>query len=128
MAHDLATRNGRTAMAYFGEARWYRLGTKLDNPPIAAEAIEAAGLDYRAELVPLRTDEGISVPERKAVIRSDTRKVLGVVGNGYVPIQNAERFSFVDAVVARISPLPHGRSFGKRRTSLGKGNLGPERE
>lgn len=100
MARELATTNGKAAMAYFGETPWHRLGTKLDNPATAAEAIEAAGLDYRAELTALQTTEGILVPERKAVIRSDTRDVLGVVGTSYVPIQNAECFSFLDAVVA----------------------------
>ena len=42
MAHDLATTNGRTAMAYFGEVPWHRLGTSLEEPATAEEAIEAA--------------------------------------------------------------------------------------
>ncbi|MGA2255083.1 MAG: hypothetical protein ABSG53_10510 [Thermoguttaceae bacterium] len=37
MAHSLATINGQTAMAYFGEAP----GTELENPATAAKAIEA---------------------------------------------------------------------------------------
>lgn len=115
MAHELATTNGKTAMAYFGEKPWHGLGTKLDNPATAAEAIQAAGLNYRANLVPLMTDEGIAVPERKAVIRSDTRDVLGVVGNSYVPIQNGECFSFLDAVVAEGSLRYHTAG------ALGKG-------
>lgn len=40
------------------------------------------------------------MPQRKAVVRSDTGDVLGVVGNTYIPIQNVECFSFLDAVVA----------------------------
>lgn len=100
MAHDLATTNGRTAMMYAGEVPWHGLGTRLEEPATAREAIEAAGLDYRAELIPMVTEDGIEVPNRKAVIRNDTRQVLGVVGNSYVPIQNGECFSFLDAVVA----------------------------
>ncbi len=115
MAHDLATTNGKMAMAYFGETPWHRLGTKLDNPATAAEAIEAAGLGYQAELTPLKTDEGLAVLDRKAVIRSDTREVLGVVGTSYVPIQNAECFSFLDAVVAEGSLRYHSAG------ALGKG-------
>ena len=100
MAHDLATTNGRTAMAYFGELPWHRLGTRLDAPATAREVITAAGLDYSVELVPLRTMFGEPVPTRKAVVREDTRQVLGVVGNTYQPIQNRDCFNFLDSVVA----------------------------
>lgn len=100
MAHNLATTNGRTAMAYFGELPWHKLGTKLDNPATAAEAIGAAGLNYHVDLIPLFTQDGSPVPRRKGVIRSDTTQVLGTVGHGYIPIQNAESFSFLDTVVA----------------------------
>ena len=40
------------------------------------------------------------MPQRKAVVRGDTNQVLGVVGNSYIPIQNAEAFEFLDTVVA----------------------------
>ena len=100
MAHNLATTNGRTAMAYFGEAPWHKLGTKLENPATAAEAIEAAGLNYQVELVPLFTQAGNQVPRRQGVVRSDTSQILGTVGKGYTPIQNAEAFQFLDSVVA----------------------------
>ena len=100
MAHNLATTNGRTAMAYFGEAPWHKLGTKLENPATAAEAIEAAGLNYRVELVPLFTQAGNQIPRRQGVVRSDTNQILGTVGKGYTPIQNAEAFQFLDSVVA----------------------------
>jgi phage/plasmid-like protein (TIGR03299 family) len=100
MAHNLATTNGKAAMFYFGEAPWHKLGTKLENPATAAEAIEAAGLDYNVELVPLFTQAGISVPRRQGVIRSDTNQILGTVGKDYTPIQNTEAFQFLDSVVA----------------------------
>jgi phage/plasmid-like protein (TIGR03299 family) len=100
MAHELATINGRTAMMYVGEVPWHGLGTKLDSPATAREAITAAGLDYDVSLAGLVTVDGIPVPSKKAVIRSDTSDVLGVVGNTYQPIQNADCFSFLDAIVA----------------------------
>lgn len=115
MPNDLATTDGRPAMAYFGETPWHGLGTKLDNPATAAEAIQAAGLNYRADLVPMITEDGITVPDRKAVVRSDTQEVLGVVGNSYVPIQNGKCFSFLDAVVAEGSVRYHTAG------ALGKG-------
>ncbi len=100
MAHELAEANGKTSMAYFGETPWHGLGTKLDNPATSAEAIVSAGLDYDVNLVPLVTNDGRPTPQRKATVRSDTGAVLGVVGNTYTPIQNAEAFEFLDSVVA----------------------------
>ena len=100
MAHELATTNGRTAMMYAGEVPWHKLGTRLNEPATAREAIDAAGLNYLAELKPIQTSDGIPIPQRKAVIRSDSREVLGVVGNSYVPVQNHQAFGFLDAVVA----------------------------
>lgn len=101
MPHNLATTSdGRTAMMYTGEVPWHRLGTQLDQPATAREAIEAAGLNYLVELKPLATTDGTEVPSRKATVRTDTGTVLGVVGNGYVPVQNYQAFGFLDAVVA----------------------------
>lgn len=67
MAHNLATTNGKTAMMYTGEVPWHKLGTKLDQPATAREAIEAAGLNYRVDLKSLATEDGTSVLQRKAV-------------------------------------------------------------
>lgn len=100
MAHNLATTNGRAAMAFYGETPWHELGTSLDAPATAAEAISAAGLDYEVELNGLETLDGIPVPQRRAVVRTDSNDVIGIVGNGYVPVQNRECFGFLDAVVA----------------------------
>ena len=100
MAHEIATTNGRAAVAYFGEKPWHGLGTKLDNPATAEEAITAAGLDYEVSLKPMVTTEGADVPQRRAVVRGDAGTVLGVVGKEYIPIQNSEAFAFLDSVVA----------------------------
>jgi len=100
MAHNLATANGRPAMMYAGEVPWHGLGTRLEEPATAREAIEAAGLNYLAELKALQTAEGKPVPQRRAVVRSDSGEVLGVVGKSYVPVQNYQAFGFLDAIVA----------------------------
>ena len=100
MGHELSTLNGRTAMMYVGEVPWHGTGTKLDAPATALEAIEVAGLDYDVTLSDLTTSEGIPVPSRKAVVRTDTNDVLGVVGNSYVPVQNCQAFGFLDAIAA----------------------------
>ena len=100
MTHNLATTNGKPSMAFYGETPWHELGTRLDNPATAAEAIAAAGLDYEVELTRLETVDGIPVPQRRAVVRTDTSEAIGVVGRGYVPVQNQECFGFLDAVVS----------------------------
>ena len=38
------------------------------------------------------------VPRHVANVRSDTRAVLGVVGDGYEPLQNVAAFAFCDAI------------------------------
>lgn len=100
MPHELSITNGQPSMMYAGETPWHRLGIKLDEPATAAEAIEAAGLNYRVDLLPLETDNGLPVPHRKAVVRSDSNAVLGVVGNSYQPVQNHQCFGFLDSVVS----------------------------
>jgi phage/plasmid-like protein (TIGR03299 family) len=100
MPHELATTNGRTAMMYSGDTPWHGLGTKLDEPATAAVAIGKAGLNFGVQLQPLNTADGIAVDQRKAVVRTDTNDVLGVVGNSYQPVQNYQCFGFLDAVVA----------------------------
>ncbi|ODA29085.1 DUF932 domain-containing protein [Planctopirus hydrillae] len=115
MAHELATTNDRTAMMYAGKVPWHGLGTRLDEPATAREAIEAAGLDYLAELKAIKTTDDVPVPSRKAVVRSDSGDVLGVVGNSYVPVQNYQAFGFLDAVVADGSLRYHTAG------ALGKG-------
>jgi len=115
MADNLAITNGRTAMMYSGEVPWHRLGTRLEEPATAREAIEAAGLNYLAELKEIETTEGSQIPQRKAVVRSDTGDVLGVVGNSYIPVQNYQAFGFLDAIVA------DGRLRYHTAGALGKG-------
>lgn len=100
MPQNLASTIGRTAMMYTGEVPWHGLGTRLDGPATAREAIEAAGLNYLAELKEIQTVEGKEVPQRRGVVRSDTGDVLGVVGKSYAPVQNYQAFGFLDAIVA----------------------------
>jgi phage/plasmid-like protein (TIGR03299 family) len=115
MAHELATTNNRPAMMYTGEVPWHRLGTRLDEPATAGEAIEAAGLDFEVELTRLVTVDDIPVPDKLAVVREDSHEILGVVGSSYRPVQNRECFGFLDAVVTDGSLRYHTAG------ALGKG-------
>ncbi|HEV8003906.1 MAG TPA: DUF932 domain-containing protein [Planctomycetaceae bacterium] len=99
MPHELAETSGKKAMVYVGETPWHGLGTRLDNPATAEEAIDAADLNYDVALTPMTTIDGQPIPDRRAVVRSDSSSVLGVVGKSYQPVQNRQCFGFLDAVV-----------------------------
>jgi phage/plasmid-like protein (TIGR03299 family) len=71
----------------------------------AAEMTAAAGLDWQVEQHPLEAvveheyqSLRLQVPRHVANVRSDTRAVLGVVGDGYEPFQNRTAFAFCDAI------------------------------
>jgi phage/plasmid-like protein (TIGR03299 family) len=68
----------------------------------AAAMIEAAGLAWTVEQHPLEavlaSGQRVPVPRVVANVRSDTRAVLGVVGEGYEPFQNRAAFAFCDAI------------------------------
>jgi phage/plasmid-like protein (TIGR03299 family) len=93
MSHELES------MMYVGETPWHKLGTKLLNAPTTSEAIVRAGLDWTVGLQTLMLADG-EVVDHKATVRLSDGKVLGVVGPGYRPLQNAAAFSFFDPFLA----------------------------
>jgi phage/plasmid-like protein (TIGR03299 family) len=108
MSHNLNINNGVASMMYFGEAPWHKLGTKLDKPATASEAIETAGLGFEVVKFPLKTvNENLSVPNHFATVRKDTMEVLGVVGSRYEPIQNKDAFTVFDALVGEGQAIYH---------------------
>jgi phage/plasmid-like protein (TIGR03299 family) len=98
-----------TAPLWFGSGpiTWGEVVRTVDpaSTQSAAEMIAAAGLDWRVEQHPLEAVVGreyeslrLPVPRYVATVRSDTRAVLGVVGDGYEPLQNRAAFAFCDAI------------------------------
>ena len=118
MAHNLSVVDGKVEMFYTGETPWHKLGTKLDNPATAREAIEAAHLDWvvKPEEVYYMVD-GIPepIPDSRVIVRQDTRVPLGVTGIRYTPIQNVDAFGFFDNVVGQSQAIYHTAG------ALGKG-------
>ncbi|MFN0157077.1 MAG: DUF932 domain-containing protein [Bacteroidota bacterium] len=119
MAHKLNINAGKASMFYTGEAPWHQLGTRLDKPATAHEALKAAQLDYqvvkkslRAIVHPTRHSQ---VEDHYATVRMDTREVLGIVGGRYSPIQNRDAFAFFDALVGSDEAIYHTAG------ALGKG-------
>jgi phage/plasmid-like protein (TIGR03299 family) len=96
-----------------GEPAWHGIGTVLQNPATALEAIQAAKLDY--EVVKsetpsfIRTPEGVEVemPGEFGVYRKDTNQGFKCVGNRYNIVQNVEAFDFFDSVVGEGQAIYH---------------------
>lgn len=95
-------------MMYVGETPWHKLGTKLDKPATAAEAIEAACLNFSVDLLELRTMHAdIPIDKHFAAVRMDTFTPLGVVGSRYKVIQNKDAFTVFDSLVGEGEAIYH---------------------
>ena len=108
-------------MMYTGNAPWHKLGVKLDNPATAAEAIEAAQMEWSVITKPVyaRNQAGgfEEVDGKRAIVRADTQEVFTIMGNGYEPVQNKDAFSFFDAVIGQGEAIYHtaGSLYGGKR-------------
>lgn len=85
---------------FFGENAWHGLGVTLDAQSdvrfSVADSIRIAGLNWNVETAPVFVD-GAPVAGHKATVRVNadgSRKVLGVVGDRYKPLQNQEQFEW----------------------------------
>ena len=121
----------RDSMAYVGRQPWHNLGTYVEGDAMTAEqAIESASLDWDVATVPVARPVWAGgdfsdfsrptweeIPNRKAVIRTDTQEIFELVSDKYQPIQNAEAFKFFDAIVGTGDAVYHtvGSLFGGRR-------------
>lgn len=115
MSHHINVIDGKASMVYVGETPWHNLGTKLDRPATASEAISAAGLGFKVDKIGIKTTTDLPVKSHFATVRTDTMDVLGVVGSRYLPIQNKDAFTMFDALVGEGQAIYHTAG------ALGKG-------
>jgi phage/plasmid-like protein (TIGR03299 family) len=118
VAHNLNFKNGKASMFYVNEVPWHKVGTKLDKPATAEEAIKAAQLNYHVSKQPLYRHDGdgyISVSGIFVTVREDTNTALGKVGTDYKVVQNSEAFCFFDSLVGE------GEAIYETAGALGKG-------
>ncbi len=104
MSHNI------NSLMYVGEKPWHGLGKKLEKVATSAEAIVAAGLDWKVEKLPIFANlvgQSLSIEDKFATVRMDTKQPLGVVGDIYKVLQNKEAFSFFDAVVGVKEAMYH---------------------
>ena len=103
MAHNI-TATDSLSYRRAGGIPWHGLGTPIDDGRTAVEIVQdpASGIGWTHELMPVEAilPDGtrVTVPDRKADVRSDTRTVLGVVGADYQTVQNHELAEFADAL------------------------------
>lgn len=102
MAHLIETVNGKSEIAYVGEAPWHGLGQQLTQDASIQTWTEQAGLNWTANVSPIMfTWDGQNyseVPNQHVIYRSDTNKALGVVTNRYKVHQPAEILGFFDTL------------------------------
>jgi phage/plasmid-like protein (TIGR03299 family) len=122
MPANLDERDGRIACMVVGKPAWHGLGTVLQRPANAAEAIEAASLGWRVVKKSLFAGENEyrRVPQYFSIVREDDWNsnkgtVLGIVGKGYTPLQNRDAFAFFDPIVGQDEAVYHTAG------ALGKG-------
>lgn len=101
MAHELEIVNGKAQMAYAGDAPWHRLGTQVPADLTPEQMMQAAGLDWTVEKHSGFFVVGDEVRDlgRQALVRSTDGKMLDVVSDDWIPVQNQEAFEFFDEFV-----------------------------
>lgn len=75
-----------------GLVPWHGLGTIIEGSPTIEEGIIAAGLNWNVSKRPIQTQDGILIPGQYATIRDDINLPLGVVGERFEVLQNADAF------------------------------------
>jgi phage/plasmid-like protein (TIGR03299 family) len=99
MAHGM-TETDR--FAYVKQEAWHGLGIKLEGDGALSSVMADAAFPWRAITTPvyIPNDVGFKVvPNRIAVVRDDTREVLGIQSDTYEVYQYFEYFEFGDNIV-----------------------------
>lgn len=84
------------SMTYFGAIPWHGLGVRMPENErfdlIAGR--KRAGLDWGVTVEPLFLQNQVEVDQAKAIVRDTDKRVLGVVGPRYTPLQNQDAFDW----------------------------------
>lgn len=86
-------------MMYVREKPWHGLGTLVAEAPTSADALKFAGLDWNVRQEPVFNSRGGIIKGFKANVRDTDNSVLGVVGDRYRVVQNADAFRFTDDLI-----------------------------
>lgn len=100
MAHEIEATDG---LVLHGKRAWHGLGRVVEHAPTPADALKLAGLDWEVQQWLLSATDGerrMAVEEHRLNVRSDTLAKLGIVGEGYKPLQNSELADFAQALAS----------------------------
>lgn len=122
---ELNKERGTYSFYSLKEVPWHELGTIVEEAKTPEEIIRIANMDYRVSLAPMFASfvpngtkqiiqedngfachlvddnivhipvKGVKVNEVYSTYRTDNYNILGVVGNRYEPVQNAEAIDFI---------------------------------
>lgn len=109
MAHEIHSTDKFGEIREQGKRAWHGLGVEIPDGLSAEQGFEKIGLGWRTTLAPVFARiEGmgengpefkdIEIKERKAHYRMDTMELLGVVSDGYRPLENMDLARFADAL------------------------------
>jgi phage/plasmid-like protein (TIGR03299 family) len=99
MAHEISSTDG---LVLHKTRAWHGLGTIVQEAPTPAEALKLAGMDWEVQQWALSATDGegqkMAIGDWVANVRTDTKKMLGLVGKGWKPFQNQELADFCSAL------------------------------
>lgn len=102
MAHELELVNGVAQMAYAGQTPWHGLGKQVPSDLTPEQMLQAAGLDWKVYTAPVYAEvagKRIDLP-KQVLVRDRDHKVLDVISDDWIPMQNSDAFEFFDEFIA----------------------------
>lgn len=122
MSHQVET------MAYANAVPWHGLGARVDQDVSVEEMLEAAGLNWRLEKLPLvaklPNGDALPVDDKFALTRNTDNKVMSVCSGAWTPFQPEETISFMrEYVEAGGAKLETAGSLRGGRTVWGLAKL-----
>jgi phage/plasmid-like protein (TIGR03299 family) len=129
MSHQihLDEKTGTHSFVSYGEPAWHGLGKVVDKAMTSEECIKLANLDYEVDKttihaqIDIAEEDGVGgrtyepIDDKYATFRTDTNKVLGIVGGRYEIVQNRDAFAFFDSII------DGGEAIFETAGALGKG-------
>ena len=124
MAHEIDMTGGIARAAFAREPAWHGLGKVVPKSMTVEEAIEFAGLGWEVHPEPIYfKDEKPgeeptmrAIPDKRAIIRDDSRECTGIVSDKWTPVQNRALGQFIQSVTDQGARLESAGSLrrGKR--------------